>query len=100
MQEDWVSTSDIYKLLSDSQRKQFTKMLSYQKDFANECFNNPEMLKEFTEEDRQAIYKNWTKEQKDYFCIEDTLMDKAERLLRESREILDKIILPEEGGQE
>ena len=35
MQEDWVSTSDIYKLLSDSQRKQFTKMLSYQKDFAD-----------------------------------------------------------------
>ena len=100
MQEDWVSTSEIYKLLSDSQRKQFTKMLSYQKDFANECFNNPEMLKEFTEEDQQAIFKNWTKEQKDYFCIEDTLMDKAERLLRESREILDKIILPEEGGQE
>ena len=92
--------SEIYKLLSDSQRKQFTKMLSYQKDFANECFNNPEMLKEFTEEDRQAIYKNWTKEQKDYFCIEETFIDRAERQLRESRELLDKIILPEEGGQE
>ena len=100
MQEEWVSTSDIYKLMSVSQRKQFTKMLSYQKDFANECFNNPEMLKEFTEEDRQAIYKNWTKEQNDYFCIEETFIDRAERQLRESRELLDKIILPEKGGQE
>ena len=100
MQDNWVSTADLYKLMSPEQRKLFTKRLSYSKDFADHCFENPEMLKEFTEEDQQAIFKNWTKEQKDYFCIEDTLMDKAERLLRESREILDKIILPEGGGQE
>ena len=100
MQEDWVSTSDLYKLLSDSQRKQFTKMLTYQKEFANECFNNPEMLKEFTEEDKRAIYSNWTKEQKDYFCIEETPEEETERLLKESRAILARITLQNEGGQE
>ena len=75
-------------------------MLSYQKDFANECFNNPEMLKEFTEEDKRAIYSNWTKEQKDYFCIEETPEEETERLLKESRAILDRITLQNEGGQE
>ena len=100
MQDDWVSTADLYKLMSPEQRKLFTKRLSYSKDFADHCFENPEMLKEFTEEDQQAIFKNWTKEQKDYFCIEETFIDRAERQLRDSRELLDKIILPEEGGQE
>ena len=100
MQDNWVSTSDLYKLMSPSQRKQFTERLSYSKDFANHCFENPEMLKEFTEEDKRAIYSNWTKEQKDYFCIEETPEEETERLLKESRAILDRITLQNEGGQE
>ena len=75
MQDNWVSTSDLYKLMSPSQRKQFTERLSYSKDFANHCFENPEMLKEFTEEDQQAILRTGQRTER-LFLYRGPLMDK------------------------
>ena len=67
--EEWVSTSELYKLMSEEQRKEFTERLRISPEFALHCFQNPSMLKEFTQEDREAIYSNWTAEQRDYFCL-------------------------------
>ena len=67
--EEWVTTSELYKLMSEEQRKEFTERLRISPEFALHCFQNPSMLKEFTQEDREAIYSNWTEEQRDYFCL-------------------------------
>ena len=67
--EEWVTTSELYKLMSEEQRKEFTERLRISPEFALHCFQNPSMLKEFTQEDREAIYSNWTAEQRDYFCL-------------------------------
>ena len=67
--EEGVTTSELYKLMSEEQRKEFTERLRISPEFALHCFQNPSMLKEFTQEDREAIYSNWTAEQRDYFCL-------------------------------
>ena len=67
--EEWVTTSELYKLMSEEQRKEYTERLRISPEFALHCFQNPSMLKEFTQEDREAIYSNWTAEQRDYFCL-------------------------------
>ena len=67
--KEWVSTSELYKLMSEEQRKFFTERLRNSPDLALDCFRNPSMLEQFTQEDREAIYSNWTAEQRDYFCL-------------------------------
>lgn len=67
--EEWVSTSELYKLMSEEQRKFFTERLRNSPELALDCFRNPSMLEQFTQEDREAIYSNWTAEQRDYFCL-------------------------------
>lgn len=54
--KEWVSTSEIYKLMSEEQRKEFTERLRISPEIALDCFQNPSMLKQFTQEDREAIY--------------------------------------------
>ena len=67
--KEWVSTSELYKLMSEEQRKNFTERLRHSPEIAFDCFQNPSMLKQFTKEDREAIYSNWSAEQRDYFCL-------------------------------
>mgnify|MGYP006254822713 CR=1 FL=1 len=54
--KEWVSTSELYKLMSEEQRKEFTERLRISPEIALDCFQNPSMLKQFTQEDREAIY--------------------------------------------
>ena len=90
---------DFYNFVPEKDRKTFSEALKYSVEFAQVCYQNPEVLKFFTQEDQEAILNNWTQDQRDHFGLQDTEEEKTCRRIRENiAKNLDPIF-KNKGGQ-